>query len=119
MFVTVHNRRGVISAVEPFDGPAGRLNIVHLNYKDDRLPAEERLLWELEARAHVLEPSDPPSPAKTDPMVPEEFDALLRAARWSAASPFLVANPGTCVDRGARAPRLSDRTRNADESVPD
>ena len=57
MFATVRNRRGVISAVEPFDGDRGRLHLVHLDYKDDQYPTEERLLWELEAHKNLLEPT--------------------------------------------------------------
>ncbi len=34
MFAIVRNRRGVISAVEPFDGESGRLHVVHIDYKD-------------------------------------------------------------------------------------
>ena len=49
MLATVRNRRGVVAAVEPFDGETGRLHLVHLKYTDDHAPAEERLLWELEA----------------------------------------------------------------------
>ncbi len=49
MFATVRNRRGVIAAVEPYDGESGRLHLVHLEYKDDQLPIEERLLWETES----------------------------------------------------------------------
>ncbi len=30
MFATVCNRRGIVSAVEPFDGDDGRLHLVHL-----------------------------------------------------------------------------------------
>jgi len=92
MFATVRNRRGIVSAVEPFDGAEGRLHLVHLDYKDDQLPAEEQLLWELEARKVLLEPTALPNVIATDPMPAEDFDALLRAARWTAAMPFL--DPG-------------------------
>ena len=51
MFATVRNRRGIVSAVKPFDGEGGRLHLVDLEYKDDQLPAEEQLLWELERLA--------------------------------------------------------------------
>ena len=44
MLATVRNRRGVAAAVEPFDGETGRLHLVHLEYKDDRTPSEERIL---------------------------------------------------------------------------
>ena len=88
MLATVRNRRGVVAAVEPFDGDTGRLHLVHLEYKDWRSPAEERLLWELEPQRALLEPNALPDPA-TDPMPPDDFDALLRAARWTALSPWL------------------------------
>lgn len=54
MFATVRNRRGVVSAVEPFAGKQGRLYLVHLEYKDDQFPPDEQLLWEIEARQAVL-----------------------------------------------------------------
>ena len=89
MFATVRNRRGVVSAVEPFDGDAGRLHLVHVEYKDDQLPAAERLLWELEPRCRLLEPTALPSASGSEPMPPEDYDALLRAARWTATKPYL------------------------------
>src|SRR5665647_377686 len=89
MFATVRNRRGVIAAVEPHDGNSGRLHLVHIDYKDDQLPAEEQLLWELEGpAARLLEPTALPDPSRSDSMPAEDFDALLRAARWSATMPF-------------------------------
>ena len=91
MFATVRNRRGVISAVEPFDGQEGRL---HLDYKDDQLPSVERLLWELEPRKVLLKPTALPDALATDPMPVEDFDALLHAARWTAAMPFLDPDGG-------------------------
>lgn len=81
MFATVRNRRGIVSAVEPFDGDAGRLHLVHLEYKDDQLPTDERLLWEIEARGVLLEPTALPRATGSDPMPSEDFDALLRASR--------------------------------------
>ena len=99
MFATVRNRRGIVSAVEPFDGEEGRLHLVHLEYKDDQLPAEERLLWELEPRKVLLEPTALPDALATDPMPAEDFDALLRAARWTAATPFLDPDGGGPLDR--------------------
>jgi superfamily II DNA or RNA helicase len=89
MFASVRNRRGVISGVDPFDGDGGRLHLVHLEYKDDQLPADENLLWELEPRRHLLEPTALPSVSRTSPMPAEDFDALLRASRWAAALPYL------------------------------
>ena len=88
MLATVRNRRGVVAAVEPFDGLNGRLHLVHVEYKDWRSPSEERLLWELEPHGTLDKPNALPDPA-SDPMPPEDFDALLRAARWTALSPWL------------------------------
>jgi len=99
MFATVRNRRGIVSAVDPFDGQEGRLHLVHLDYKDDQLPTEERLLWELEPRKTLLEPTALPDILVTDPMPAEDFDALLRAARWTAATPFLDPDGGGPLDR--------------------
>ncbi len=86
---TVRNRRGVIAGVEPFDGDGGRLHLVDLDYKDDQLPLAEKLIWELEPRRSLLEPTELPRVAATDPMPSEDFDALLRATRWTAISPYL------------------------------
>ena len=90
MLATVRNRRGVVSAVEPFDGQTGRLHLVHLEYHDNRAPSSERVLWELEPPASnsLLEPNALPDP-NADAMPPDDFDALLRAARWTALSPYL------------------------------
>ena len=132
MLATVRNRRGVVAAVEPFDGETGRLHLVHLEYKDERAPSEERILWEIEPDRHLLEPNALPTPAHDGGAMPaEDFDALLRAARWSALSPYLdpaggegppprepVASPfhgGVCVEsyqlvpllKALRMPRVS------------
>ena len=125
MLATVRNRRGVVAAVEPFDGETGRLHLVHLEYKDDRTPSEERILWEIEpdASRHLLEPNALPSPVHDGGAMPaEDFDALLRAARWTALSPYLdpaggagppprepVASPfhgGVCVESYQLVPLL-------------
>ena len=132
MLATVRNRRGVVAAVEPFDGETGRLHLVHLEYKDDHAPSEERILWEIEPNRHLLEPNALPAPAHAGGAMPaEDFDALLRAARWTALSPYLdpaggegppprepVASPfhgGVCVEsyqlvpllKALRMPRVS------------
>lgn len=99
MFATVRNRRGIVSAVEPCDGSSGRLHLVHIEYKDDQFPAEEQLLWELEPRKTLLEPTALPGATRSDPMPPEDFDALLRASRWTAASPYLDPDGGDPLTR--------------------
>jgi hypothetical protein len=89
MFALVRNRRGVIAAVEPYDGETGRLHLVHLEYKNDQLAVEEQVLWELERRKTLLEPTALPDVGSADPMPEPDFDALLCAARWGAALPYL------------------------------
>ena len=89
MLATVRNRRGLIAAVDPFDGDTGRLHMVSIEYKDDSAPSQERLLWELEPQRSLLEPNALPDAFDAEPMPPEDFDALLRAARWTALSPYL------------------------------
>ena len=107
MLATVRNRCGVIAGVEPYEaGPGGPLRFVHLEYLDDHLPEEERLLWEREPSGHrqLLEPHALPDPARS-PMAPAEFDALLRAARWTALSPYL--DPDGAGDTAAGRPPAS------------
>ena len=132
MLATVRNRRGVVAAVEPFDGETGRLHLVHLEYRDDRAPSADRILWEIEPSRHLDEPNALPNPAHSGGAMPtEDFDALLRAARWTALSPYLdpaggegppprepVASPfhgGVCIEsyqlvpllKALRMPRVS------------
>jgi len=54
MFATVRNRRGVVTAVEPFDGEGGRLHLVHIEFREDQLSTEERLHWEIEPSKVLL-----------------------------------------------------------------
>jgi len=89
MFATVRNRRGLTTGVEPFDGPTGRLHLVSIDYKDDQLLRSEKLIWELEPAGRLLEPTSLPQVGRDNPMPVEDYDALLRATRWSAAMPFL------------------------------
>ena len=96
---TVRNRRGVIAKVDPFDGDIGRLHAVHLEYKDDQLPQSETLIWEREPHRYLLEPTALPRVSDTDPMPTEDFDALLRATRWSATAPYLDPDGEGPIDR--------------------
>lgn len=101
MIATVRNRRGVVAAVEPFGGETnhrGTMHLVDLEYKDNHVPNVERLLWELEPNRYLLEPTALPDPTQ-DPMHPKEFDALLRAARWTAFSPYLSFDGDSPSDR--------------------
>ena len=89
MLATVRNRRGIVAAVDPFDGETGRLHLVHLEYQDGASPSGERILWELEPQATALAPTALPDSFRSDPMPAADFDALVRAARWTALSPYL------------------------------
>ncbi len=99
MVATVRNRRGIIASMEPFDGDVGRLNLVRVEYKDDQLPLSEELLWELEPRKQLLEPTELPQVRSGDPMPIDEFDALVRATRWSAICPYLDPDGEGLLDR--------------------
>ena len=101
MLATVRNRRGVIAAVEPFDGETGRLHLVHLEYQDDAAPSQERLLWELEPRRDLDEPLALPRPDGDNAMRPREFDAQYPDLRscapcitlsYTEGEPYMAAN---------------------------
>lgn len=94
MLATVRNRRGVISAVEPF-GDAKTSSLLHLvtiEFSDADGDVEESLLWERERNPVVLEPNAVPRIDIEPPMPMDEFLALQRATRWSALTPFLSAH---------------------------
>lgn len=88
MLAIVRKRRAVVIEVRPFDGENGVLNVVRLDYKDEHRPDTEELVWELEPSRRLLEPNELPQ-ASDPPMPDEDFDALVRAARWSAILPYL------------------------------
>jgi hypothetical protein len=47
----------VIAAVKSGDDARlGRLHLVDVEYRDDELPVEERVIWEREPRRRLLEP---------------------------------------------------------------
>lgn len=90
MIATVRNRRGLVASVEPFDArPDGRLHLVRVEYTDADGVPEDTLLWEREHNRALLEPTALPRIADEPPMPGEDFDALVRATRWSALTPFL------------------------------
>jgi len=94
----VRNRRGIISAVREFDSDEGRFHLVHIEYKDDFLPTGEDLVWELEPYRKVLPPGELPR-AKDPPMRSDDFDALVRAARWTSICPYLDPDGSGPLDR--------------------
>ena len=88
MLAIVRKRRAVISEVKPFSGEKGVVHLVRLDYKDEHRPETEEVIWELEPARLLLEPNE--LPRSSDPPIPgDDFDALVRAARWSAISPYL------------------------------
>lgn len=91
MLATIRNRRGVISSVDTFssDSPEGQLHLVRIEYTDPDGVAEDTVLWEREYGRNLLEPNALPRVDTEPSMQPREFDAIVRAARWSALTPFL------------------------------
>jgi superfamily II DNA or RNA helicase len=90
MLATVRNRRGVVTGVAAHDGgPDGRLHLVTVEYFDRNGAPADTLVWEREVTPHLLEPSALPEPDRDPPMPPDQFDALVRAARWTALTPFV------------------------------
>lgn len=89
MLATLRNRRGIVSGVDAFDGADGRLHLVTVEYVDHDGESEERILWETEPGARLITPAALPDVGNQPPMKQSEFDALVRATRWSAISPFV------------------------------
>jgi len=90
MLAKVRNRRGIIVSVDPFDAkPDGRLHLVRVEYTDFDGVGEDTFLWEREPAATLLEPTALPRVSEDPPMPAADLEALLRASRWSALSPFL------------------------------
>ncbi|HOU55260.1 MAG TPA: DISARM system SNF2-like helicase DrmD [Myxococcota bacterium] len=89
MLATIRNRRGIVASVEPYDTTTdGRLHLVRVEYVDGNGPPEDVVLWEREPNASLLEPTALPRVGVEPPMLPADFDALVRACRWSAMTPF-------------------------------
>ena len=98
MLGIVRKRRAVISSIRPFSGQDGILHLVRVEYKDDCTPEAEDILWEREPHRQLLEPNALPL-ASDQPMPGEDFDALVRAARWSALSPYFDPDEGGPLER--------------------
>ena len=90
MLATIRNRRGIVASVEPYDTTSeGRLHLVRVEYTDTDGAPEDVVLWEREQNATVLEPTALPRVGDEPPMPPADLDALVRACRWSAVTPFV------------------------------
>lgn len=98
---TVRNRRGIVTTVQPFgaEGGDGQLHLVRIEYTDTDGVADEQLIWEREPHASLVSPSRLPNPEASAPMVAADFDALVRATRWTALSPYLDPDEGGPLDR--------------------
>lgn len=90
MLATVRNRRAIVTAVDPYDSPNGRFHMVNLDYLDTDGLSTDTLLWERELGATLLEPNALPDVSRSQPMISGDFDALQRATRWTALSPFIT-----------------------------
>lgn len=90
MMAQVRNRLATIIGVTPYDAhEAGRYHLVDVEYADGLGAESEQLLWEVEPDKRVMEPLALPKVGESPPMPPQEFDAMVRAARWSALTPSL------------------------------
>ncbi len=98
MLAIVRKRRGVISDVREYDGEGGRYHLLHIDYKDDQRPTSEDVIWELEPSTRLLEPTAIPR-SDSRPMPADDFDAMVRAARWTAISPYLDPDGEGPLDR--------------------
>src|SRR5262249_49970869 len=87
---TIRNRRGVVASVEPYDTTSeGRIHLVRVEYTDADGTPEDVVLWEREHNPTLLEPTALPRVGEESPMAPADFDALVRACRWVAVTPFI------------------------------
>ena len=107
----VRNRRAMITGVQPYDAEEhGRFHLVEVDYADGQGAESDQLLWEVEPGTQVVEPSTLPLVESMQQMDLREFDAMVRAARWSVLAPV-------AVDRSALPPR-SWRKRRARPRYP-
>lgn len=108
MLATIRNRRGIVAAVEPFDDPTeGRLHLIRVEYTDADGVLEDTVIWEREHGPRLLEPTALPRVSDEPPMPAKEFDVFVRAARWSALTPFLT--PDGSLATGAANEALIQR----------
>jgi len=106
MMAVVRNRMAMVTGVQPFDADeAGRYHMVEVEYTDGTGVETDQVLWEVEPGTDVMEPAALPRVEHTAPMDPREFDAMVRASRWSALTPSLPFS-GLDEDRPALASPL-------------
>ena len=60
-----------------------------IEYLDPDGTGDDNLIWEREPSTRLLEPTVLPDPVRDAPMAPAELDALIRATRWTALTPYV------------------------------
>lgn len=99
MLGIVRKRRGLITEVRSYSAQEeGVLHLVRVEYQDDGYPASEELLWELEPHRRLLEASEFPN-VSSQAMQPDEFDAMVCAARWTSLSSYIDPDGSGPLDR--------------------
>lgn len=89
MLARVRNRFAMVRAVEESEDTQGTVSrLVDVEYLDQALPFEDQVVWEIESSAVALESRTLPKIADTEPMRLDDFQAVLRAARWQALLPY-------------------------------
>jgi hypothetical protein len=114
---------------QPFDADEhGPTHLVEVEYTDGLGAESDQLLWEVEPGPSSSSPPALPAVEQDPPMDAREFDAMVRAARWSALTPSLPfsglaedrpparlaalrGHPPRGLPARARAPRAGDAPR--------
>ncbi len=95
MLATVRKRRGLIVGVEPYNDSRGEVtHLVQVEYLDHDGGLGDTVIWEREPGTKLVEPKALPRINDEAPMRPVDFDAVQRAARWIALSPYLERGAG-------------------------
>jgi len=99
MVAVVRKRRALVTSVQEFQLRSGEVSrLVGVEYLDADGSREDQLLWEREPISEVIEPRSLPNVESAPPMPLADFDAVERAARWQALSPFVhAADDGQCI----------------------
>ncbi|MFC1743118.1 DISARM system SNF2-like helicase DrmD [Candidatus Riflebacteria bacterium] len=88
----LRNRRGLITAVEPSGSRAEeKIHLVNVEYTDPDGCQEDQVIWEREPDAQIIEPTALPDiHHKNGPMLLDEYNAMVRATRWAALTPYIA-----------------------------
>lgn len=88
--VDLRNRRAVVTSVRPSPvDERGVLHLVEVQYLDPDGSPTDSVVWEMEPGRRVHTQRSLPPVHDRDPMPPAELDAMVRAARWGALSPYV------------------------------